>query len=88
MCFGGGNVSFNVPDPPPLAPPPPPPAPPQAPLPDQAPVETDINPQVRENKQKKPRNEMSQGTKELRIPLDPNVNTGGTGGGNTGGVST
>ena len=51
MCFSSPNI--NIPDPPPLAPPPPPPAPPKAPLPEQAPVETDINPQVRENKQKK-----------------------------------
>ena len=88
MCFGGGgNVSYNVPAPPPLAPPPPPPAPPVRPLPEQQAVETDVNPQVRENKQKKVRNEMSQGTKELRIPLDPNVNTGGAGGANTGGIN-
>ena len=79
MCFGGPTI--NIPDPPPLAPPPPPPAPPVAPLPDPTPVETDINPQVREDKKKKPRNEMSQGTSELRIPLDSEVNTGGAQGG-------
>jgi hypothetical protein len=49
-------------------------------LPEQAPVETDVNPQVREAKSKKARNEMSQGTSELRIPLDTNVNASGTGG--------
>ena len=78
MCFGSGP-SINIPDPPPLAPPPPPPAPPKAPLPEQAPVETDINPQVREAKSKKARNEMSQGTAELRIPLEGAANTGGAG---------
>jgi hypothetical protein len=87
MCFGGGGTTVNIPDPPPLAPPPPPPAPPRAPLPEQQLVETDVNPQVRENKQKKTRNEMSQGTKELRIPLDPNVNTGGNTGATTGGMN-
>jgi len=75
MCFGGGPT-INIPDPPPLAPPPPPPAPPKKPLPEQAPVETDVNPQVREAKSKKARNEMSQGTSELRIPLDTSVNIG------------
>ena len=88
MCFRGpGAPTINMPEPPPLAPPPPPPAPPVAPLPEQQAVETDVNPQVREQKQKKVRNEMSQGTKELRIPLNPNVNTGGTGGANTGGMN-
>jgi len=75
MCFGGGGGSVNIPDPPPLPPPPPPPAPPAPPLPEPTPVETDINPQVRENKQKKVRNEMSKGTAELRIPLEPQVGT-------------
>ena len=79
MCFGGGPT-INIPEPPPLAPPPPPPAPPKKPLPEQAPVETDVNPQVREAKSKKARNEMSQGTSELRIPLDTNVNASGAGG--------
>ena len=82
MCFGGGGGSvYNPPPPPPLAPPPPPPAPPVAPLPDPTPVETDINPQVKEDKSKKTRNEMSQGTSELRITLDTDVNTGGDTGG-------
>ena len=86
MCFGGGPT-INIPDPPPLAPPPPPPAPPKAPLPEQAPVETDINPQVRENKSKKARNEMSQGTSELRIPLEGSANTGGANTGQGGGLN-
>ena len=71
-----------------MAPPPPPPAPPAAPLPEQQAVETDVNPQVREAKSKKARNEMSQGTKELRIPLDTDINTGGSSGANTGGMNT
>ena len=80
MCWGRRPPA--PPPPPPLAPPPPPPAPPVAPLPEQQAVETEVNPQVREAKQKKIRNEMSRGTAELRIPLDANVNTGGdTGGG-------
>ena len=77
MCFGGGQPA--PPPPPPLAPPPPPPAPPIAPPPEPEAVETDINPQVREAKSKKARNEMSQGTSELRIPLDTNLNVGDTG---------
>ena len=75
MCFGGGTV--NIPPPPPLAPPPPPPAPPIAPPPEPEAVETDINPQVREAQSKKARNEMSQGTSELRIPLDAGLSIGG-----------
>tara|TARA_B100000287_G_scaffold254537_1_gene239190 strand:- start:1112 stop:1375 length:264 start_codon:yes stop_codon:yes gene_type:complete len=86
MCFGGGP-SYNPPPPPPLAPPPPPPAPPQAPLPEPTPVETDINPQVRENKTRKTRNEMSRGTSELRIPLDSGVNAAGAAPGAGGGVN-
>ena len=83
MCFGGGGGgSYTPPPPPPLPPPPPPPAPPVAPLPDPTPVETDINPQVKEDKTKKTRNEMSRGTSELRIPLDTGVSIppGETGG--------
>ena len=81
MCFGGGGGNINLPPPPPLAPPPPPPAPPEPPLPQAAPVETDINPQVKEDKTKKTKNEMSQGTSELRIPLNTDVNVGGDTGG-------
>ena len=54
---------------------------------EQAPVETDINPQVRENKSKKARNEMSQGTSELRIPLEGSANTGGANTGQGGGLN-
>ena len=85
MCFRGGGGSVNIPDPPPLPPPPPPPAPPAPPLPEPTPVETEINPQVKENKQKKIRNEMSKGTAELRIPLEPPVTTQG---GPAGGLNT
>ena len=83
MCFGGGG-SVTLPDPAPL---PPPPAPPTKPVPQQQPVETDINPQVREAKSKKARNEMSQGTSELRIPLEQDVNTGGNNTGQGGGLN-
>ena len=85
MCWPGKPDA--PPPPPPLAPPPPPPAPPAAPLPQAAPVETDINPQVREAKKKKPRNEMSRGTAELRIPLEGQVNTGGNAGSTAGGLN-
>ena len=84
MCFGGGGGSVNIPDPPPFPPRPPPPAPPAPPLPEPTPVETDINPQVKEDKSKKTKNEMDSGTSELRIPLDPDVNAGG---GDTGGIN-
>ena len=79
MCWGRRPPA--PPPPPPLAPPPPPPAPPVAPLPEQQAVETEVNPQVREAKQKKIRNEMSRGTAELRIPLDANVNASASSGG-------
>jgi len=85
MCFGGRPAA--PPPPPPLAPPPPPPAPPEPPLPQAAPVETDINPQVREAKSRKARNEMSKGTADLRIPLEGQVNTGGNAGSTTGGLN-
>jgi len=88
MCFNMKTPSAPPP-PPPLAPPPPPPLPPSQvnPLPDAAPVETDINPQVREAKSKKARNEMSQGTSELRIPLEGSANTGGANTGQGGGLN-
>ena len=87
MCFF--KTPSPPPPPPPLPPAPPPPLPPTAPrvTPDAAAVETDINPQVREAKSKKARNEMSQGTSELRIPLEGQVNTGGNAGSNVGGLN-
>ena len=86
MCF---KTPSPPPPPPPLPPAPPPPAPPTPPrpTPDAAAVETDINPQVREAKSKKARNEMSQGTSELRIPLEGQVNTAGNPGSTTGGIN-
>ena len=87
MCFF--KTPKPPPPPPPLPPAPPPPLPPTAPtpVPDAAAVETDINPQVREAKSKKARNEMSKGTSELRIPLESQVNTGGNAGSNVGGLN-
>ena len=85
MCFGGRPAA--PPPPPPLAPPPPPPAPPEAPLPQPEPVDTDINPQVREAKSKKARNEQSKGTSELRIPLEGQANAAGNAGSNVGGLN-
>ena len=87
MCFF--KAPKIPPPPPPLPPAPPPPAPPapSGAVPDAAAVETDINPQVREAKSKKARNEMSQGTSELRIPLDGQVNTSGNPGSDAGGLN-
>ena len=87
MCFF--KTPKPPPPPPPLPPAPPPPLPPQPTgvVPDATAVETDINPQVREAKSKKARNEMSQGTSELRIPLEGQVNTGGNAGSTTGGLN-
>ena len=75
MCFGGGGGS-PTPPPPPLPPPPPPPLPPTAPPPDPTPVETDINPAVRQARTKKDENAQKKGTGDLRIKLEPEVNTG------------
>ena len=85
MCFG--RRSYSPPPPPPLAPPPPTPAPPAPPLPAPDPLITDVNPQVRRAKSKKPKNTQASGTGSLRIKLGNNVNTGGdtpTGGLNQG----
>ena len=76
MCLGGRPPS--PPPPPPLAPPPPPPAPPTKPLPTPEPLETDVNPQVRQARSKKAKSDVSKGTGALRIPLNPDLNTGGT----------
>jgi hypothetical protein len=68
-----------------LAPPPPPPAPPRSPTPEAEPLITDVNPQVRRAKSKKAKSQLAKGTGQLRIPLDPKVNTtaGPSGGLNT-----
>ena len=82
MCggiFGGGGGGGSAPPPPPLPPPPPPPLPPKAPIPEAEPVREDVNPQVRQAKQKKAQGEYAQGTGSLRIPLQPQVNTPTTG---------
>ena len=87
MCFF--KTPSPPPPPPPLPPAPPPPLPPQPPrpTPDASATETDINPQVREAKSKKARNEMSRGTAELRIPLEGSANTGGANTGQGGGLN-
>ena len=87
MCFF--KTPSPPPPPPPLPPAPPPPLPPQPPrpTPDASATETDSNPQVREAKSKKARNEMSQGTSELRIPLEGQINTGGNPGSDAGGLN-
>tara|TARA_R100000458_G_scaffold19350_1_gene16962 strand:- start:225 stop:503 length:279 start_codon:yes stop_codon:yes gene_type:complete len=91
MCVGPfrQGAPSPPPPPPPLPPAPPPPLPPTqaAPLPDPTPVETDINPQVREAKSRKTRNAMTKGTRELRIPLEGQVNTQGNPGSTSGGLN-
>jgi len=83
MCFGGKPPS--PPPPPPLAPPPPPPVVPGPPTPEAEPLITEVNPQVRRAKSKKAKSQLAKGTGQLRIPLDPKVNTtaGPSGGLNT-----
>ena len=76
MCFGGGSP--RPPAPAPLPPPPPVPPAPPAPLPTPEPVEKTVNPQVRRAKSKKAKGEFAQGSSQLRVPLKPNVNTGGS----------
>ena len=73
MCF---NRPKPPPPPPALPPPPPPPEPPRQPLPEPKDVGTDVTPAIREAKSRKDLNPYSQGTSSLRIPLDPDVNTG------------
>ena len=70
MCFGGRP---STPTPPPLPPAPPPPIPPAPPVPEAEPLITDVNPQVRRAKSKKTKSQLSKGTGQLRIPLDPQV---------------
>ena len=90
MCIFGNR---NTPAPPPPLPPaPPPPPPPVAPTPPPQPVATrDVNPQVRrakEDRGDKEKNMYSKGTGSLRIKLlDPEVNTGMTGQGGSGGLN-
>ena len=67
------------PDPPPLAPADPPPAPPKDPLPESTPLEADVNPAVRRAKSQKKQSTQAKGTQSLRIPLDPDINTGAKG---------
>jgi len=73
MCFPN-----NPPPPPPPAPlppaPTPPPAPP-APLPPPEPTEEDVNPSVQEAQNAKD-TENAQGSGQLLIPLDPQLNEG------------
>ena len=84
MCFGR---TPSTPPPPTLAPPPPPPAPPAPPAPEPENLVSEVNPQVRRAQSKKAKSQMAQGTGQLRIRLDPQVNTpnaGPTSGVNTG----
>ena len=76
MCLKFGGSALTPPPPPPLAPPPPPPAPPVQPLPEADPLITEVNPAVRAQQSEKTKNPNATGTQELRIPLDPKVNTG------------
>ena len=71
------------PPPPPLPPAPPPPPAPPAPLPTPEPLQTDVNPQIKRAKSKKTQSQYAQGTGQLKVPLAPKMNTGGTTGVNT-----
>ena len=77
MCFGGKPPS--PPPPPPLAPPPPPPAPPAPPTPEPETLVSEVNPQIRRAQSKKAKSQIAQGTGQLRIKLDPRLNTPTTG---------
>ena len=80
MCFGGSPP--DPPPPPPLPPAPPPPTPPAPPLPPPDPVETEVNPNVqRQDDSKKDPGQSAQGTGDLRIETDPQLNTGAAGSG-------
>ena len=75
------------PPPPPLAPAPPPPVAPPTPPKAPDPVQPDVNPQVRQARSKKAKNQQAQGTGALRIPLGSNDNTGGGPSGSGGGIN-
>ena len=87
MCLGGGSA----PTPPPLPPAPPPPLPPAPPTPPpEAMMTRDVNPQVRRAKDdrgNKTKNQYSKGTGDLRIKLNPKVNTGTGGAAGGGGIN-
>ena len=86
MCiFARGTT----PPPPPLPPAPPPPLPPVAPVDPPEPIMKDVDPQVLKSKKeraKKASNTASQGTGQLKIKLNPKINTG-MGQGNSGGLN-
>ena len=87
MCLGSGP---STPPPAPLPPPPPVPPAPPAPLPTPEPVEKTVNPQVRRAKDdrgNKTKNQYSKGTGDLRIKLNPKVNTGTGGPAGGGGIN-
>ena len=81
--------SSPTPPPPPLPPAPPPPLPPVAPVDPPSPIMKDVDPQVLKSKKeraKKASNTASQGTGQLKIKLNPKINTG-MGQGNSGGLN-
>ena len=87
MCLGGGSAP--PPAPAPLPPAPPPPLPP-TPTPPPDPMIKDVNPQVRRAKDdrgNKTKNQYSKGTGDLRIKLNPKVNTGTGGAAGGGGIN-
>jgi hypothetical protein len=84
MCINVRTPS--PPPPPPLPPAPPPPTPPVAPLPPPDPLTTEVNPAVlMDQDSRKDEGQQGQGTGDLRIEPDPNINTGQTAG--TGGLN-
>ena len=72
MCFGR---TPSTPPPPTLATPPPPPAPPAPPAPEPENLVSEVNPQIRRAQSQKAKNQAAQGTGQLRIKLDPKLNT-------------
>ena len=87
MCLGGGG---SPPTPPPLPPAPPPPLPPTPTAPPPDPIIKDVNPQVKRAKDdrgNKAKNQYSKGTGDLRIKLNPKVNTGTGGAAGGGGIN-
>ena len=74
--------------PPPLPPAPPPPLPPVAPVDPPEPIMKDVDPQVLKSKKERAKksNTAAQGTGQLKIKLNPKINTG-MGQGNSGGLN-
>ena len=87
MCIPRNS---SPPPPPPLPPAPPTPLPPTPPVDPPSPVLKDVNTQVKRAKDdrgNKTKNQYSKGTGDLRIKLNPKVNTGTGGAAGGGGIN-